>query len=316
MHEASLVPTEQYHLYRWRMRGPHPWSGFRRRVEEQAEYIEQVYQRVVDEGPLVAGDLEGARRQEGHVVGPRRRQDRARGALLRRASQRRAGDRRDFARVYDLPERMIPAEALARPALSEHDARKELLVLAAKYHGIGTLARSGRLPPAHADPVQARVGRARRRRPPASPSPCASGTAPRTSIPTARRPRRVQRSRAVEPVRPGRLEPRRARCGCSGSTTASRSTRRPRSDSTATTCLPFLLGDDTRRPRRSQGRPRQPGAPRAERVGRAGGERARGRGRVVGGAAADGDLAGARPHRGQRKRRPRTPRAAPRPQIV
>ena len=34
---------------------------------------------------------------------------------------------------------MIPASALARPALSEHDARKELLVLAAKYHGVGTI---------------------------------------------------------------------------------------------------------------------------------------------------------------------------------
>jgi uncharacterized protein len=45
----------------------------------------------------------------------------------------------DFARVYDVRERMILAEALARPALPEPEARKELLVLAAKYHGIGTL---------------------------------------------------------------------------------------------------------------------------------------------------------------------------------
>jgi hypothetical protein len=34
---------------------------------------------------------------------------------------------------------MIPVEALTQPVLSEHEARKELLVLAAKYHGIGTL---------------------------------------------------------------------------------------------------------------------------------------------------------------------------------
>jgi uncharacterized protein YcaQ len=34
---------------------------------------------------------------------------------------------------------MIPAEALARPALPAAEARKELLLLAAKYHGIGTL---------------------------------------------------------------------------------------------------------------------------------------------------------------------------------
>jgi uncharacterized protein YcaQ len=46
---------------------------------------------------------------------------------------------RDFARVYDVTERMIPAAALAVPALPEREARKELLVLAARYHGVGTL---------------------------------------------------------------------------------------------------------------------------------------------------------------------------------
>jgi hypothetical protein len=45
----------------------------------------------------------------------------------------------DFARVYDLPERMLPSEVVSRPVLSEDEAHKELLVLAAKYHGVGTL---------------------------------------------------------------------------------------------------------------------------------------------------------------------------------
>ena len=57
VHEASLVPTDHYPLYRWRMREPFPWPGFRRRVQQLGNYIEQVYQRVVEEGPLVAGDL-------------------------------------------------------------------------------------------------------------------------------------------------------------------------------------------------------------------------------------------------------------------
>ncbi|HEV7664821.1 MAG TPA: crosslink repair DNA glycosylase YcaQ family protein, partial [Chloroflexota bacterium] len=48
VHEASLVPIEQYHLYRWRMEGPFPWPSFRQRMEQQGNYIEQVYQRVVD----------------------------------------------------------------------------------------------------------------------------------------------------------------------------------------------------------------------------------------------------------------------------
>jgi uncharacterized protein len=138
VHEASLVPTDQYHLYRWRMREPYPWPGFRRRVQQQGSYIEQVYQRVVEEGPLVAGDLEAR-------VGKRGTWwdfDDGKTALaalfyLGRITARRRPH--DFARVYDLRERMIPAEALARPALPEHEARKELLVLAARYHGVGTL---------------------------------------------------------------------------------------------------------------------------------------------------------------------------------
>lgn len=138
VHEASLVPTDQYHLHRWRMHGPFPWPGFRRRIEQLGDYIEQVYQRVVEEGPLVAGDLEARVGKKGtwwdHDDGKI-----ALEALFyvgRITARRRP---QDFARVYDLPERMIPAEALARPALPEHEARKELLVLAAKHHGIGTL---------------------------------------------------------------------------------------------------------------------------------------------------------------------------------
>jgi uncharacterized protein YcaQ len=138
VHEASLVPTEQYHLYRWRMREPHPWSGFRRRIEGQEEYIEQVYRRVVDEGPLVAGDLKARVGKKGtwwdHDDGKT-----ALEALffVGRVSARRRPN--DFARLYDLPERMIPTDALDRPAPPAHEARKELLVLAAKYHGVGTL---------------------------------------------------------------------------------------------------------------------------------------------------------------------------------
>ncbi len=138
VHEASLVPTDQYHLYRWRMREPYPWPGFRRRVQRQGDYIEQVYQRVVDEGPLVASDLKARVGKKGtwwdHDDGKT-----ALEALfyLGRITARRRPH--DFARVYHLKERTIPAEALARPALPEHEARKELLVLAAKYHGVGTL---------------------------------------------------------------------------------------------------------------------------------------------------------------------------------
>jgi uncharacterized protein YcaQ len=107
-------------------------------MEEQRDYIERVYERVVAEGPLVAGDLKARVGKKGSWWD----HDDGKTALealfyVGRITARRRPN--DFARVYDLPERMLPAAALARPALSAHDAAKELLVLAAKYHGIGTL---------------------------------------------------------------------------------------------------------------------------------------------------------------------------------
>lgn len=138
VHEACLVPTSQYYLHRWRMREPFRWPDLRRRAQQQGTYFEQIYQRVVDEGPLVAGDLKTRVGKRGAWWD----YDDGKIALealfyLGRITARRRPH--DFARVYDLPERMIPAEALARPALPAPEARKELLLLAAKYHGIGTL---------------------------------------------------------------------------------------------------------------------------------------------------------------------------------
>jgi uncharacterized protein YcaQ len=138
VHEASLAPTDKYHLYAWRMREPFRWPSFRRRMQEQGDYIEQVYQRVAEDGPLVASDLKARVGKRGTWWD----YDDGKTALealfyLGRISARRRPH--DFARVYDLPEKIIPADALARPALPAPDARKELLVLAARYHGVGTL---------------------------------------------------------------------------------------------------------------------------------------------------------------------------------
>ena len=59
--------------------------------ETRPDYIEEVYRRVADNGPVVAGRAQAAGRPEGHVVGLGRRQDRARGAVPLRDGSPLAG---------------------------------------------------------------------------------------------------------------------------------------------------------------------------------------------------------------------------------
>jgi uncharacterized protein len=138
VHEASHVPTEHHHLHRWAMATPHRWTSFRQLVERRPEFVDEVLRFVADTGPVVAGDLRTR-------VGPKGTWwdwDDGKVALEALFHEGRLTARRrrsDFARIYDLPERVIPRAILDRPATPEREARAELLVLAARHHGVGTL---------------------------------------------------------------------------------------------------------------------------------------------------------------------------------
>lgn len=138
VHEASHVPTDHHHLYRWRMRSPHRWGVFRKLIADRPDFIEKVYAHVAENGPIVAGEL----KQRIGKKGTWWDYDDGKVALEALFHEGRVGARRrpnDFARMYDIAERMIPADILDRPTPPEHEARKELLVLAAKHHGVATL---------------------------------------------------------------------------------------------------------------------------------------------------------------------------------
>lgn len=139
VHEACHVPISQYPLHRWAMEFHPRWKGFRRFARERADFVDAVRERVRDDGPIVAGDLQARDRpkeswwdwDEGKL---------ALEYLFRTGEVAATRRSNDFARLYDLAERVIPADVLAAPAPSEHDAKKELLVLAARHHGVGTAA--------------------------------------------------------------------------------------------------------------------------------------------------------------------------------
>lgn len=138
VHEASHVDMAHYHLHRWRMEREHKWSRYFSLDERRPGYIEEVYRRIEDDGPVVSGDLS----ERVGKKGPWWDWDDAKVALERLFWSGRVTvtRRSDFARIYDLTERVIPVDVLARPVVPEADARKQLLELAARHLGIASFA--------------------------------------------------------------------------------------------------------------------------------------------------------------------------------
>lgn len=126
-HEASLLPLEHYPLMRWRMRQAADGQGIYQQLarfgREQQPLIRQVLQAVREQGALGAGSL--STRQE--RAGPWWDWSAEKHALewLFAAGELTVAGRRGFERLYDLPERVFPAELLARPELSEAQAQRE-----------------------------------------------------------------------------------------------------------------------------------------------------------------------------------------------
>ena len=137
VHEACHVPIELYPLQRWAMTGHARWKSLRAWATQRPDLIRQVLDRVRSDGPIVASDLEMRDRPKGTWWD----WDDGKLALehLFRTGEVAARRRpNDFARVYDLAERVIPAEVLAQDGPPAHDAKKALLVRAAAHHGGGT----------------------------------------------------------------------------------------------------------------------------------------------------------------------------------
>ena len=138
VHEASHVDMAHYQLHRWRMaqraqvvallhadRTPSAATSRRSTAASRSTarcVAGDLSERVSKKGTW--WDWDDAKVALEHLFW------KGRVTVPRRAS--------DFARIYDLTERVIPAEVLARPEVPEREARKQLLELAARHHGIGT----------------------------------------------------------------------------------------------------------------------------------------------------------------------------------
>ena len=139
-HEASLLPVALHPLLRWRMERAaaleEGWGRTQRLAREQPQLVADVLRRVQQEGPVGAGQLrDGPRGAAGWWSW-----DAAKTALehLFWTGRVTTAARRSFERLYDVTERVLPPEVLAAPAPTREQAQQELVLRAARSHGVAT----------------------------------------------------------------------------------------------------------------------------------------------------------------------------------
>jgi hypothetical protein len=139
-HEASIVPMSAWPLLRYRREShkvrPHGFDGF---LQRDPVYTRQVVREIRARGPLTAAELPSPsasdRRLPGAWLGtvPRAVLE----AHFGRGTLAIADRRPDFGRVFDLSERVVPAE-LRHRRVPTGEAQRMLLRLAARAHGVAT----------------------------------------------------------------------------------------------------------------------------------------------------------------------------------
>lgn len=138
-HEASLLPVELQPHLRWRMAraATDAWGNIRS-VRGKRALLANVLAQIRDRGPTSVGELAlaGARKRSGAWWGW------SEGKLalewLFWSGQLTSAGRRRFERLYDLPERVLPAEVLAAPTPRDADAHAALIERAAAAMGVAT----------------------------------------------------------------------------------------------------------------------------------------------------------------------------------
>ena len=159
-HEASLLPVAMQPLFRWRMAlAKHTaWGHVRRIARYKPQLVRDVLAVVAERGPIGAGEIElGKPSRKGWWEWSD-----AKSAIeyLFWSGQVTTARRRGFERLYDLPERVLPADVLATPTPAPEDAHRTLIEIGARAMGIATegdLRDYYRLKPAMARPAIARL---------------------------------------------------------------------------------------------------------------------------------------------------------------
>lgn len=164
-HEASLLPLSTHPLLRWRMtraeRGEIGYQGLKRFAAELRPEAQAVLERIGAEGAMTAADFEGGASRSGWWDWSHTKH--ALEWLFWSGLITTATRRPSFARVYDLPERVLPSAVLDLPTPDAPTAQRALIERSARALGVATAADLRdyfRLKPVEADHAIAAVAEA------------------------------------------------------------------------------------------------------------------------------------------------------------
>jgi uncharacterized protein YcaQ len=162
-HEAALMAVDDWPLMRWRMGQYRHGRWGTHIVKANPELADKIIEAVTELGPSTAGQIEaylatGPRGPRGSWWGSRTDTKWVAEALFA-AGALTTATRVGFARHYDLAERVLPADVVAR-VVSEDDAVRQLVLRAATALGVATepdIRDYFRLAPSQAKPAVARL---------------------------------------------------------------------------------------------------------------------------------------------------------------
>jgi uncharacterized protein len=141
-HEAAILPVEIQPLFRWKMNAARTGKikhwGLTSFYADNKAFVKRILKHVEANGPVTARELSTRTTKKSSWWD----WDEAKTALeylFLTGQLMSCGRGSDFARVYDITERVLPSKVLNTPTPTENEARKQLLVRAAKAQGVATL---------------------------------------------------------------------------------------------------------------------------------------------------------------------------------